>query len=53
LDHALATGGTWSAAEVQGYCARLACLAIRADRMDPDFHRVSDHCPVVVDGTLD
>lgn len=53
LDHIVVGGGTWAAAEVQGYCARLACRPTPAARMDPDYHHVSDHCPVVVRGTLD
>lgn len=53
LDHIVVSGGSWEAPEVQGYCARLACRRTAVDRMDPDFHRVSDHCPVVVDGALD
>jgi endonuclease/exonuclease/phosphatase family metal-dependent hydrolase len=53
LDHVVAAGGKWSQPEVQGYCARLACRPTPAARMDSDFHHVSDHCPVVVRGTLD
>lgn len=53
LDHVVAAGGKWSAPEVQGYCARLACRPTPAAQMDDDFHHVSDHCPVVVRGTLD
>ncbi len=53
LDHVVAAGGKWSQPEVQGYCARLACRSTPAARMDDDFHHVSDHCPVVVRGTLD
>jgi endonuclease/exonuclease/phosphatase family metal-dependent hydrolase len=53
LDHVVVSDGAWSAPEVQGYCARLACRPTPADRMDHDFHHVSDHCPVVVRGTLD
>lgn len=53
LDHVVVAGGAWSAPEVQGYCARLACRPTPVDRMDHDFHHVSDHCPVVVRGTLD
>lgn len=53
LDHVVATGGTWAEPVVGGYCARLACKRVPSDRMDPDFRRVSDHCPVTVRGTLD
>jgi endonuclease/exonuclease/phosphatase family metal-dependent hydrolase len=54
LDHIVVSGGgSWGDAEVQGYCARLACRRTPVDRMDPDFHHVSDHCPVVVEGALD
>jgi endonuclease/exonuclease/phosphatase family metal-dependent hydrolase len=53
LDHVVVSGGAWSQPEVQGYCARLACQTTPADQMDHDFHHVSDHCPVVVRGTLD
>jgi len=53
LDHIVATDGAWTEPEVGGYCARLACKRVPADGMDPDFRRVSDHCPVSVSGTLD
>ena len=53
LDHIVATDGAWKEPEVGGYCARLACRRVPAGDMDPDFHRVSDHCPVRVSGTLD
>lgn len=52
LDHIVAAGGRWEAAEVRGMCARLGCRPTEADEMDPDFFGVSDHCPVVLRGTL-
>ena len=51
LDHVVATGGAWSSASVLGLCRRLACEETAPEQMDPDFHRVSDHCPIVVEGT--
>ena len=54
LDHVVVTaGGQWSEAEAIGMCERLACQTIDPAGMDPDFKRVSDHCPVFVDGTFD
>ena len=52
LDHVVATSGDWSAARSLGLCRRLACEPVAAGEMDPDYFRVSDHCPVVVDGSL-
>ncbi len=51
LDHVVASGGRWQAAEVQGLCERLACEVTEPGEMDPDFKVVSDHCPVLVEGT--
>jgi endonuclease/exonuclease/phosphatase family metal-dependent hydrolase len=51
LDHIVATRGDWSAADSLGLCARLQCRTVAAADMDPDYFRVSDHCPVVVDGS--
>ena len=50
LDHIVVTGGDWSAARAEQMCQRLACRVTDAESMDPDFHRVSDHCPVLVQG---
>jgi exonuclease III len=33
-------------------CERLHCRTVAAADMDPDYFRVSDHCPVIVDGSL-
>jgi hypothetical protein len=52
LDHAVATGGRWETPRVLGLCARLRCEATPRPAMDPHWRAVSDHCPVVVDGTL-
>ena len=50
LDHVVATDGEWSSASALGLCRRLACEETSPAQMDPDFHRVSDHCPIVVEG---
>lgn len=50
LDHVIATDGRWSEATAIGLCERLACEIAEPEEMDPDFFRVSDHCPVYVDG---
>jgi len=50
LDHVVATDGRWSEATAIGLCERLACEVADPDAMDPDYFRVSDHCPVYVDG---
>jgi endonuclease/exonuclease/phosphatase family metal-dependent hydrolase len=52
LDHVVATSGDWTPARPLGYCPRLECRPVAADDMDPDYYRVSDHCPVVVEGDL-
>lgn len=52
LDHAVTTGGDWDAPRVMGLCARLRCEARARPAMDPHWRTVSDHCPVVLDGTL-
>lgn len=51
LDHVVAAGGRWEAG-VRGMCERLRCRPTEADAMDPELASVSDHCPVVVRGTL-
>ncbi|MCA9648689.1 MAG: endonuclease/exonuclease/phosphatase family protein [Myxococcales bacterium] len=52
LDHGVVAGGRFGEAEVRGMCERLRCQPTEADAMDPDFAAVSDHCPVVLRGTL-
>lgn len=52
LDHVVATSGDWSEARSLGLCRRLACEPVATREMDADYYRVSDHCPVVVDGSL-
>ena len=51
LDHMVVTGGRWGEPKVIGMCERLACRVTSPRDMDPDFVRVSDHCPVVVEGS--
>jgi endonuclease/exonuclease/phosphatase family metal-dependent hydrolase len=51
LDHLVVTDGRWSAPKAIGFCERLACRITAAEDMDEDFVRVSDHCPVVVEGS--
>ncbi len=51
LDHIVATDGRWSPAYALGLCARLSCDVTPPPDMDPDYSAVSDHCPVVIDGT--
>ena len=51
LDHVVASDGEWKQATVHGLCERLACRTTAPSAMDPDYFRVSDHCPVSVDGT--
>jgi hypothetical protein len=50
LDHMVATSGRWASPEPLGLCERLACRVTAPEDMDEDFVRVSDHCPVVVEG---
>jgi endonuclease/exonuclease/phosphatase family metal-dependent hydrolase len=52
LDHIVTRGGQWDAPQVLGHCGRLMCAPTPPDRMDPDYFRVSDHCPVVLDGEI-
>jgi endonuclease/exonuclease/phosphatase family metal-dependent hydrolase len=53
LDHIVVGDGDWSEARAIGLCRRLECRPTDPADMDPDFERVSDHCPVYVDGRLD
>ncbi len=53
LDHAVATGGSWDAPRVLGLCARLRCEPTARPAMDPHWRSVSDHCPVVIEGTFE
>jgi|GEM_PF-1169538 len=50
LDHVVATDGEWGSASVLGLCQRLGCEEAGPENMDPDFYRVSDHCPILVEG---
>ncbi|MEM6993366.1 MAG: endonuclease/exonuclease/phosphatase family protein [Myxococcota bacterium] len=52
LDHLVATGGDWDDVTVHGLCARLRCTVTAPEDMDPEFFAVSDHCPVVVEGSI-
>lgn len=52
LDHIVTRGATWSDAEVLGHCARSACRAVDPAELDADYTVVSDHCAVVLDGSL-
>ena len=52
LDHVLVSGAAVSGAEVLGMCATLAGRTCPGDEANPDFHHVSDHCPVRVDIAL-
>lgn len=48
LDHVLAPRGLeFTRAQALGMCAELACAP--QDRAPPDYHAVSDHCPVRVE----
>jgi endonuclease/exonuclease/phosphatase family metal-dependent hydrolase len=50
LDHVAATAGFPArTAALHGFCARLECREIDADRAPDDFRRVSDHCPVTAE----
>lgn len=49
LDHVLVRGGTVLGAESLGMCAALGGQPRADDEGNPDFERVSDHCPVRVE----
>ena len=52
LDHVLVSGATVGKVDVLGMCATLDGHTCPADVPNPDFHEVSDHCPVRVELAL-
>ncbi|MCH9688300.1 MAG: endonuclease/exonuclease/phosphatase family protein [Deltaproteobacteria bacterium] len=48
LDHILLSDPPSGAVEVLGMCATLAGAKCPGEHANPDFHRVSDHCPIRV-----
>jgi endonuclease/exonuclease/phosphatase family metal-dependent hydrolase len=46
LDHMVVGKGNWSVPEPQGMCKKLACQNTPSSKPPPDYHNVSDHCPI-------
>jgi endonuclease/exonuclease/phosphatase family metal-dependent hydrolase len=46
LDHMVVGSGDWSTPEPKGMCQTLSCQSTSANNPPPDYHNVSDHCPL-------